>query len=383
MRRLQVATTILSMLLVAIAAAGTPVIDPTPMARSAASTSGEATKVGRQLDSYMQGQVNRNHFTGTVLVARDGKVLLAKGYGYSNAEWKTPNTLQTRFRVGSLTKQFTATAIMQLRENGVLSLQDSICKYLQPCVETWKPVTLHHLLSHTSGITGYGEMPDPKTHSIPPWTANQIAAQFRDTSLEFAPGTRWKYSDWGYCLLGLVIESVTGKSYAQVLREQIFEPLAMHDTGYDQAQMILEQRAAGYRLVDGQLENAEYINMAGPYSAGALYSTANDLYKWDQALYSDAILPRSALRLMWTEVTDNYGYGWMVSTPAAASKPPWALPNRFQVVHPGSINGFTSEILRFPDEHVTVIVLANLEDAHIVGPDLAAMVLGDPFSLPN
>lgn len=363
MRPLQFATTICGMLLVAIAA--------------------EAAELGRQLDGYMQVQVSRNHFTGTVLVAQNGRFLLAKGYGYANAEWKTPNTIQTKFRLGSLTKQFTATAIMQLRENGLLSLQDSICKFLQPCVEAWKPVTLHHLLSHTSGVSGYGDVQDPKAHTIPPWTAKQIAAQFHDKPLDFAPGSQWKYSDWGYCLLGLVIESVTGKPYAQVLRERIFEPLGMHDTGYDQAQTILEQRAAGYRLVDGQLENAEYINMAGPYAAGALYSTAKDLYKWDQALYADTVLSRSALGLMWTEVMSNYGYGWMVSTPASATKPPWALPKRFQVVHPGSINGFTSEILRFPDEHVTVIVLANLEDAHIVGPALAAIVLGDPFSLPN
>ena len=383
MRPQQFATTISAMLLAALAPPYTLAIDPPPMPRLAASVSGETTKVGLQLDSYMQMRGSRDHFTGTVLVAQNGKFLLARGYGYANAEWKTPNTLQTRFRLGSLTKQFTATAIMQLREKGLLSLQDSLCKYLQPCVEAWKPVTLHHLLSHTSGIAGYGDLPEPKTRAIPPWTAKQVAAQFRDKPLEFAPGTRWLYSDWGYCLLGLVIESVTGKPYAQILSEQIFEPLGMHDTGYDQPETILEQRAAGYRLVVGRLENAEYINMAGPYSAGALYSTAQDLYKWDQALYTEAILPRSALALMWTEVTSNYGYGWMVSTPTSASKPPWALPKRFQVVHPGSINGFTSEILRFPDEHLTVIVLANLEDAHVVGPDLAAMVLGDPFKLPD
>ena len=308
----------------------------------------------------MQTQVQRNHFSGTVLVAQNGRIVFAKGYGYANAEWQTPNTLQTKFRLGSLTKQFTATAIMQLREKGLLSLQDSICRYLQPCAEEWQPVTLHHLLSHTSGIAGSGR-----------------------TSLEFAPGTRWKYSDWGYSLLGSVIERVTGKPYAQVLREQIFGPLGMRDTGYDQAQTILQQRAAGYRLVEGQLRNAEYIDMAGPFAAGGLYSTAEDLYKWDQALYTDAILPPSALKLMWTEVASNYGYGWMVSTPASPSKPPWALPKRFQVVHPGSINGFTSEILRFPDERVTVIVLANLEDARVVGPELAAMILGDPFNLPD
>lgn len=370
MRPLQFALLICWMFLMAVTAACTHATDPT-------------LNVGRQLDGYMQTQVDRNHFTGTVLVAQNEKLLLAKGYGYANAESKTPNTLQTKFRIGSLTKQFTASAIMQLREQGLLSLQDSICKYLQPCAEAWKPVTLHHLLSHTSGIPGYGAMPDPNTRKIPPWTASQIAAQFRDESLEFTPGTQWKYSDWGYCLLGLVIESVTGKPYAQVLRERIFEPLEMYGTGYDEPQTRIEPRASGYRIVGGRLENAEYINIAGPYSAGALYSTAEDLYKWDQALYTDTILPRSALGLMWAEVMSNYGYGWMVSTAEASSPPPWALPHRFQVVHPGSINGFTSEILRFPDEHLTVIVLSNLEDAHVVGPELAAMVFGDPFSLPN
>ena len=224
----------------------------------------QSAEVGNQLDSYMQRQVKLNHFTGTVLVGRNGKFLLAKGYGYANAKLETPNALQTKFRVGSLTKQFTATAIMQLREKGLVSLQDSICRFLQPCVAPWKPVTLHHLLSHTSGIAGYGAMPDPKTHTIPPWTASQIAAQFRDAPLEFEPGTQWKYSDWGYCLLGLVIERVTGKPYAQVLREQIFEPLGMHDTGYDQPDTTLQRSATGYRLVDGNLEDAEYINMAGP-----------------------------------------------------------------------------------------------------------------------
>jgi len=370
MRPPQSALVICRLLLIAVTGSCTHAIAPTPNA-------------GRQLDSYMRMQVDRNHFTGTVLVAQNGKLILAKGYGYANAESMTPNTLQTKFRIGSLTKQFTANATMQLGESGLLSLQDSICKYLRPCADVWKPVTLHHLLSHTSGIPGYGSFPDPDTRAIPPWTTSEIAAQFRDRPLEFTPGTQWKYSDWGYCLLGLVIESVTGKPYAQVLRERIFDPLGMHDTGYDEPQTKVEPRAIGYRLVGGQLKEAEHINMAGPYSAGALYSTAEDLYKWDQGLYADRILPRSALALMWTEVLSNYGYGWMVSTAEAASPPPWALPKRFQVVHPGSIKGFTSEILRFPDEHVTVIVLSNLEDAHVVGPELAAMVFDDPFSLPD
>ncbi|HEY4338501.1 MAG TPA: serine hydrolase domain-containing protein [Steroidobacteraceae bacterium] len=341
-------------------------------------------EIGRQLDRYMQAQVNQHHFTGTVLVARNGRLLLAKGYGFANVEWQVPNTLRTKFRLGSITKQFTATLIMQLREEGRVDLQDSICKYLSPCVAAWRPVTLAHLLSHTSGIAGYGGKPQPASSSAPPWTADEIAATFRDRPLDFAPGTKWQYSDWGYCLLGLVIEKVTGKPYATVLRERIFGPLGMNDSGYDRSDVILKQRAAGYRLEGDRLLNAAYTDMAGPYAAGGLYSTADDLYKWDQALYSNAVLPQRALELMWTEVISNYGYGWMVSRPTSTSaQPPWVLPGRFQVVHPGNIAGFSTEILRFPDDHVTVIVLANLENANTIGPVLAAMVFGEKFSLPS
>jgi CubicO group peptidase (beta-lactamase class C family) len=319
-----------------------------------------------------------------VLVVRNGKVLFAKAYGYANLEWRIPNTPQTRFRIGSMTKQFTATLIMQLREAKLVDLQDSICSYLNPCVEAWKPVTLSQLLSHTSGIPGYGDKPDPKSRSIPPWTAAQIAASFHDKPLEFPPGTKWKYSDWGYVLLGMVIEKVTTKPYATVLQERIFDPLGMKDSGYDLSENIVMQRAAGYRLKDKRLVNADYIDMRGPFSAGALYSTVGDLYKWDQALYTEKILPRAALNLMWTEVISNYGYGWMVSkpSPTAGRLPPWVVPGHFQVVHPGSINGFSSEICRFPDDHTTVIVLANLEDAVPIGPELAAKVFHQNFALP-
>jgi CubicO group peptidase (beta-lactamase class C family) len=333
--------------------------------------------LSQQLDELMQAQVRQHHFSGAVVVARDGHILLDKGYGLANIEWAIPNLPTTKFRIGSLTKQFTATAIMQLRDRGQLNLLDSICKYLQPCPDAWRPVTLHHLLSHTSGIPDHGPASDPKIHVMPPWTAEQIAQAFRDKPLEFPPGTQWKYSDWGYCLLGLVIEKVTGKSYETVLREQIFAPLGMNDSGYDHSEVLLKNRAAGYRMAEDRLRNAEYIDMARPYSAGGLYSTVEDLYKWDQALYTGAILSQKSLGLMWTEVLSHYGYGWIVVGPLPESKaPPWAVPGHFQVVHPGSINGFTSEILRFPNERTTVIVLENMEDAHTVGSALGALALG-------
>jgi CubicO group peptidase (beta-lactamase class C family) len=266
--------------------------------------------VSRKLEQHMELQVRDHRFRGTVLVAQNGRMLLAKGYGFADEEWGALNALHTKFRIGSLTKQFTATLIMQLREQHRLDLQDSICRHLQPCPEEWKAVTLHHLLTHSSGIPGFAKTPAGSS-AMPPWTAEQITAEYRGKPLESTPGTQWKYSDWGYSLLGLVIEKISGTSYEQALRTHILDPLGMHDTGYDHTRTILKQRAAGYRLVGNDLVNADYIDMRGPYSAGALYSTASDLYKWDQALYSNTILPRGALEIMWKEHMEKYGL-WMV-----------------------------------------------------------------------
>jgi len=181
----------------------------------------------------------------------------------------------------------------------------------------------------------------------------------------------------------MVIEKVTGQPFEAVLQERILRPLRMTNSGYDRSDAILDQRAAGYRLDNGVVRNADFIDMTAPYSAGGMYSTAEDLLKWDRALYSNAVLPQNTLALMWTEVMSNYGYGWMVSRPTSpARQPPWVVPGHFQVLHPGSINGFSSEILRFPDDRVTVIVLANLEHANSIGPKLAAIVFGEDFRLP-
>ncbi len=339
------------------------------------SSAATAEDISAQLARFMDEQVKAHHFSGVVLVVRDGERLLANGYGSANFEWDVPNTLTTRFRIGSLTKQFTATAILQLREKGRLDLQDSICKYFEPCPAAWKPVTLHHLLSHTSGIPGYGGKPDTRAGQVPPWSEAEIAAGFADRPLEFAPGSRWKYSDWGYELLGFVIENAAGKSYEEVLQQQIFTPLGMHDSGYDHPETVMKGRAAGYRFAGQQMLNAEYTPMLGPFSAGGLYSSAEDLYRWDQALYGDAVLPEPARRRMFTPVLSDYGYGWIVDHPAPGAErvPPWAVAGHLSMVHPGSINGFSAEILRFPDDRVTIIVLANIENVTL-GPALARIV---------
>ena len=326
-----------------------------------------------------------DHFTGMVLVSRGDHILLSKGYGFADFDQRTPHSPETKYRIGSITKLFTATLIMRLRDERRLSLSDSICAYLDPCPQRWESITIHHLLSHTSGIAGIEVDPDEPTGTTPPWSQERIMSAFDGQPLEFAPGEEWRYSDWGYVLLGIVIEQVSGTSYEAMLRTKVFEPLGMDDTGYDRPDQHLPLRAIGYRLDGDSLIPAEYIDMAKPYAAGGLYSTIADLHKWDQALYSNLILPQESLDLMRTLVTKYYGYGWLVSDPMEPLDPlpPWAVPGQLQMGHPGQINGFSSDYLRFPAENLCVIVLSNKEGLGMVGPTLAAIVFGEDYSMPE
>jgi CubicO group peptidase (beta-lactamase class C family) len=240
-------------------------------------------------------------------VSRDGQVLFEKGYGYANAEWKIPNDTQTKFRLGSITKQFTATLILQLQEQGKLKVTDGICKYLDPCPPTWSLITVHHLLSHTSGVHSYTEDPTLRAALLQPEKLDGIVARFRNKPLDFPAGSDYHYSNSGYFLLGLIIEKITGKAYEKVLAEQILEPLGMQESGYDHTAPVLLNRASGYRFAANSvdLENADYTDMSWPYAAGALYSTVRDLEKWNEALYTDKVLPQAALAKMWTPVSER------------------------------------------------------------------------------
>jgi CubicO group peptidase (beta-lactamase class C family) len=323
-------------------------------ASAVAATTSPAPDVAAAIDNYLAAENAGRQFMGSVLVSRDGHVLFEKGYGYANAEWKIPNAPDTKFRLGSITKQFTATLIMQLQEQGKLKVTDGICKYLDPCPPTWSLVTVHHLLSHTGGMPSYTEDPAILKAMTQPQTLDDIVGRFRGKPLDFAPGTDYHYSNSGYFLLGLIIEKITSQSYEKVLAEQIFEPLGMKDTGYDHSTPILPNRASGYRFAANRvdLENADYTDMSWPFSAGALYSTVRDLEKWNEALYTDKILPQAALAKMWTPVKQDYGYGWSMPPPSPSF-------NHRLIGHGGSINGFSTYIARYPDDELAVIVLSN------------------------
>ena len=290
--------------------------------------------------------------SGAVLLAHKGDVLLSQGYGLADREQKIPNTAQTRYRIASITKQFTAMAILILQAQGKLDVQDPICEYIPGCPAAWEAITIDHLLTHASGIPDYIEMNEYLSRRATPSTPEQIIALFKDLPLDFQPGENWSYTDSGYVILGSIIEQVSGQSYETFLQQSIFTPLNMGDTGYDHNSNGV---SVGYRDKYSTLPVEFYEGYAG----GGLYSTVEDLYKWDQALYTEQLLPQAQLKQMFVShaaIPDSggwaYGYGWLIGEEQG----------RTLIAHTGGIEGFASIIARYPDDQITIIILINQED---------------------
>ena len=319
-------------------------------------------------EAQIQPYVDSGRFIGSVLVSKDGKVLYRKAFGFAQAEWEIPNTPETKFRIGSITKQFTAVAILRLVEQGKLKLDDPIKKHYPTAPATWEAVTIHHLLNHTSGIPSYTGQAGFLEKSALPAKPADIIKPIQTLPLEFAPGTKFVYNNSGYLLLGLILESLTGQPYAEYLRQTIFEPLGMKDTGADVSSAILKNRAAGYVSAGKKIRNAHYTDMAWPFAAGVLYSTVDDLLKWDQALYTDRLLSNSSKEKLFQPGLGNYAYGWQTLK----------LGTHPVVDHGGGIQGFNTHIARVLDEHVATIVLANINTpaASQLAIELARLALG-------
>jgi CubicO group peptidase (beta-lactamase class C family) len=360
------------------------VINPSPHLRSiafaiflaiefsAGASAGDRTS---QFEEYMKSCVAIKHFTGAVLVSKDNETIFAGGYGFANAEHQVRNTTETKFRLGSITKQFTAMAILILSERGKLKLDDPIGKYVDDSPKTWEGVTIHHLLTHTGGMPSYTDDPLYGLKMMMPETVKSMIKRFRDKPLDFKPGEKFHYSNSGYFLLGAIIEKVSGERYEAFLKKAIFDPLGMRDTGYDHLATVLPHRASGYNVAGDGLENAQYLDMSQPYSAGSLYSTVEDLARWDRALREGKLISKESYAKMYSPVKDNYAYGWSVTT----------VKGRKEIGHGGGINGFVTDILRYPDQKLCVVVLCNVlpQNPGQVAHDLAAIALGEPYEMPK
>ncbi|MGF6648363.1 serine hydrolase domain-containing protein [Paraburkholderia sp. GAS82] len=296
-------------------------------------------------------------FTGVVLVAKAGEIIFRQGFGFANRQWAIPNTPETRFRIGSITKQFTAAAILRLTERGKLGVHDRLGQHLPDAPESWHNVTIHQLLTHTSGVPSYTDLPDFLTRiSLEERTPKAIMELTSGQALEFPPGDRFRYSNTGYILLGSVVEAISGQRYSDFLESEFFQPLGMADSGYDHTWKIVERRADGYTCIGGKWRHARFIAMSLPHAAGGLYSTADDLYRWSQALMRGDVIGPAALQHMLRDHGQGYGYGWFVGS---------ADGRRF-VRHGGAINGFLSALDLHPDDDLTVIALANLQASGVL-----------------
>jgi CubicO group peptidase (beta-lactamase class C family) len=325
------------------------------------------------ITDYVQAEMQRQHIPGlSLLVARDGKIVRAQGYGLASLELQVPVKPETVFQSGSVGKQFTATAVMMLVEEGKIRLNDPVTKYLKGTPATWQQVTISELLSHTAGFTDY-----PKDFDFrKDYTEAQLLRIVEGMPLAFAPGTKWSYSNLGYLTLGILIHQVTGEFYGDFLEEKIFRPLGMNTTRIISEADIVPNRAAGYRLVKGEIKNQEWVSPSLNTTAdGALYFSILDLAKWDAALYTEDLLDRSSLDQMWTVKklkngqpnSGQYGFGWFIEN-----------KNGHRMVgHDGAWQGFETNISRYVDDKLTVVVLANLDEAapEAIADEVAKMYL--------
>ncbi len=334
-----------------------------------------AQALDKRLEQIIQSHVTNHDFMGSVLIAKGDTLVLSRGYGSANLEWDVPNSPATKFRLGSVTKQFTAASVLLLEQRGKWKVNDPVKKYMPDAPASWDKITLFNLLTHTSGIPSFTGFADYSSFEAKTTTPKELVDRFRDKPLEFEPGTKWNYSNSGYVLLGYLIEKVTGETYRQFVQDTIFTPLGMKDSGYDSNATIILHRASGYTPSKDGIVNAGFINMTVPFSAGALYSTTEDLLKWERGLFGGKVLSPAAMKEMTTPFKNNYAFGLFVSSPNARKK----------IDHGGGIEGFNTELAYWPDDQLTVVVLANLNGnaPGEIANELAATVHGEKVTLPS
>lgn len=320
-----------------------------------------STATDKRVDAFVASEMHRQKIPGLSMgVYRDGKIIKAKGYGLENVELNAPATAKTIYQSGSMGKQFTATVVMMLVEQGKLSLDDKIKKYFTDAPATWDDITVRNLLTHTSGVKNYTTKAMDYRKD---YTEDDLVKMAESLPLDFKPGTDWSYSNTGYVLLGILIHKVSGEFYGDFLQEHIFKPLGMSTTRIISESEIIPNRAAGYDLVKGEWKNQDWVSPSLNTTAdGSLYFTVLDLAKWDAALYTEKLLKRADLDQMWTiaKLNDgkpnkgNYGFGWEINK----------MNGHRLIEHGGAWQGFTTMICRYVDDKLTVVVLTNLDSSH-------------------
>ena len=329
-----------------------------------------------KLDALIDAYAKLYKFNGSALVAKNGVILLNKGYGYRNATDKVANNEQTIFQLGSVTKQFTSAVILKLQEEKKLSVSDKLSKYF-PGYPKGDSITIEQLLTHTSGIYNYTNdgkfMANEVTKSA---NREMMMALFKDKPLDFSPGSSWSYSNSGYSLLGYIIEAVTKKPYEQAVRKYIFTPLKMTHSGFDFTHLKSNEKAIGYfKLNDKEKVEAPIVDSSVSFSAGAIYSTIGDLYLSHKALQKNSILSREQQEKAYTPVKNRYGYGWSIDS----------IEGKRRVSHGGGIHGFITTIARVPEDDICIVLLSNASNTTVgeISKSIFAILYGKEYELPK
>jgi CubicO group peptidase (beta-lactamase class C family) len=331
---------------------------------------------GDKLDALIDAYAKLYKFNGSALVAKNGVILLNKGYGYRNATDKVANNEQTIFQLGSVTKQFTSAVILKLQEEKKLSVSDKLSKYF-PGYPKGDSITIEQLLTHTSGIYNYTNDGKFMANEVTkPANREMMMALFKDKPLDFSPGSSWSYSNSGYSLLGYIIEAVTKKPYEQAVRKYIFTPLKMTHSGFDFTHLKSNEKAIGYfKLNDKEKVEAPIVDSSVSFSAGAIYSTIGDLYLWHKALQKNSILSREQQEKAYTPVKNRYGYGWSIDS----------IEGKRRVSHGGGIHGFITTIARVPEDDICIVLLSNASNTTVgeISKSIFAILYGKEYELPK
>ncbi|MCK5462396.1 MAG: beta-lactamase family protein, partial [Bacteroidales bacterium] len=330
-----------------------------------------------QFDTLLMKKFNTDEPGGTVLVVKKGEVIYRKAFETANLELDVDMNPEYIFRIGSITKQFTACAILKLMEEGKLSLQDDITKHIKDYPTHGHTITIEHLLTHTSGIKSYTSMDNLKTEMRNDRTPEKLIEYFKNEPMEFAPGEKYRYNNSAYAILGYVIEILSGKTYAEYIDSVFFQPLDMRNSFYGSTSRIINNRTAGYQKNDEVFENADFLSMTLPYSAGSLLSNIDDLYIWYDAVMNDKVISKESLEKAHTTFKLNngkptgYGYGWFIGN----------IQGSPMIQHGGGINGYLTSSMYLPEEEVFAAVFSNC-DCNPPGDlvfKLAAITIGKPY----
>jgi CubicO group peptidase (beta-lactamase class C family) len=314
-------------------------------------------QLAAEFDKILSEQYKANEPGATALVSRNGQVIYMKAFGMGNLELNIPMKTDNVFRIGSITKQFTAVSILQLVEQGKLNLKDEITKFIPDYPTQGATITIENLLTHTSGIEDFTALPDYQDRMMLDLKPTEIIDHFKDKPLKFTPGTKWSYSNSNYILLGHTIEIISGQTYAEYLAEHIFKPAGMTNTFYASDIKLVDNRAGAYSHGENGFENAQPISMTQPYAAGSIQSTVEDYFKWHQALFAHTLVKKESLAKAYTnyKLTDgkesDYGYGWKFGH----------VYDSPSIWHGGAINGFGTVEIYLPKEDVLVVIFSNCD----------------------